>query len=69
MGLGYILQLLFDERLLECSGTTEAKEKITTNLKSLEFQLKNIWDRIHNTSVSSKLMHGPNKLKCNITLG
>jgi hypothetical protein len=36
-GLGYILQLLFDERLIECSGTTEAKEKISTNLKSLEF--------------------------------
>jgi hypothetical protein len=33
-------------------------------LESLE-----AWDRIHNTSYSSKIINGPNKLECCITLG
>jgi hypothetical protein len=40
MGFGYVLQLLFSEKnhkIANNSTTTEAREKISTDLESIEF--------------------------------
>jgi hypothetical protein len=42
---------------------------VLANFKAiLIFEIK-VWDCIHNTSFPSKLMNGPDKLECYITLG